>query len=479
VTRRGLLSGAAAGLVARIPPGEPADWTLSEAAQALARRAISSRELTEYCLARIRKYDKALNTFITLTEESALQEAAACDARSGGGLLHGIPIALKDNIDTRGVLTTAASRVFHDRVPSEDAEIVRRLKGAGAVFLGKLNLDEFAFAGTGTTSAYGPVHNPWNLNRITGGSSAGSAAAVAAGLCFASAGSDDGGSVRIPASFCGVVGFKTSYGRVSTRGVIPSAYSLDTIGPITRSVEDAAAMLQVLAGYDSNDSITVDTPVPDYIAALVKPIHSLRVGIPRDYFFERLDPEVALLVEEAINAIRPLLKEVREVTLPRFQFVKDGSYDVELYHYQKQFFEKSPELYHPWSRRELESLKSVNAIAYVETLKRLRECRRDIRRVFDTVDVLLLPTMREPAPPLWEVIHELRETPASNVSAFNRFGTPAISLPCGFSRDGRPVGLQIVGQPFDETGVLALAYAYQQLSPWRKKLDAKRNLTYS
>jgi aspartyl-tRNA(Asn)/glutamyl-tRNA(Gln) amidotransferase subunit A len=205
----------------------------------------------------------------------------------------------------------------------------------------------------------------------------------------------------------------------------------------------------------------------------------LRVGIPRDYFFERLDPEVALLVEEAINTIRPQVSEVRDVILPRFQFVKDGSYDVELYHYQKQFFDKSPELYHPWSRRELESLKSVNAIAYVETLKRLRECRRDIRRVFDTVDVLLLPTMREPAPPLWEVIHELRETPASNVSAFNRFGTPAISLPCGFSRDGLPVGLQIVGQPFDETGVLALAYAYQQLSPWRKKLDAKRNLTYS
>ncbi len=479
MTRRGLLSGAAAVSVSRrIPAGEPADWTLCEAAHGLKRRAISSRELTEHCLARIHKYDKTLNAFITLTEESALREAAACDARRGAGALHGIPLALKDNIDTRGVRTTAAGRVFQNRVPSEDAEIVRRLKLAGAVCLGKLNLDEFAFAGTGTTSAFGPVHNPWNLERISGGSSAGSAAAVAAGLCFGSVGSDDGGSVRIPASFCGVVGFKTSYGRVSTRGVIPSAYSLDTIGPITRSVEDAAALLQVLAGYDPNDAIVLDKPVPDYAAALVRPIHHLRLGIPRDYFFEQLDGDVARLVEDAIAAIRPHVRSIRDVILPRFEFVKDGSYDVELYHYHKSFFDKSPELYHPWSRRQLESLKSVTAVGYVETLKRLRECRRDIRRVFENVDVLLLPTMREPAPLLSETIHETRRKPPSDVSAFNRFGTPALSVPCGFSRDGLPVGLQIVGRAFDEANVLAVAYRYQQATSWREILDAKRKLTY-
>jgi aspartyl-tRNA(Asn)/glutamyl-tRNA(Gln) amidotransferase subunit A len=479
VTRRGLLSGAAAArLSARVPSTEPADWTLSEAARALAHRRISSKELTEHCLARIHKYDRALNTFITLNEESALDQAAACDAHRGAGPLHGIPIALKDNIDTRGVLTTAASRVFRDRVPSEDAEIVRRLKLAGAVFLGKLNLDEFAFAGTGTTSAYGPVHNPWNLERITGGSSAGSAAAVAAGLCFASVGSDEGGSVRIPASFCGVVGFKTSYGRVSTRGVIPSAYSLDTIGPIARSVEDAAVMLQVIAGYDAKDSIAVAAPVPEYTAALTQPIRGLRVGIPRDYFFEQLDPDVARLVEEAIALLRPKVAAVRDVTLPRFQFVENGSYDVELYHYQKQFFDKSPELYHPWSRQQLESLKSVTAVAYVETLKRLRECRRDIRRVFEDVDVLLLPTMREPAPLLSETVSGAHHRPPSNVSAFNRFGTPAISVPCGFSRNGLPVGLQMIGRPFGEKTVLAVAHAYQVAGDWIEKLDAKRKLTY-
>ncbi|HEY3456871.1 MAG TPA: amidase [Bryobacteraceae bacterium] len=479
MTRRGLLSGAAAASVSRrIAAGEPADWTLCEAAHALKRRVISSRELTEHCLARIHKYDKTLNTFITLTEESALREAAACDAMRGAGPLHGIPIALKDNIDTRGVRTTAASRVFQNRVPSEDAEIVRRLKLAGAVFLGKLNLDEFAFAGTGTTSAFGPVHNPWNLERISGGSSAGSAAAVAAGLCFGSVGSDDGGSVRIPASFCGAVGFKTSYGRVSTRGVIPSAYSLDTLGPITRSVEDAAALLQVLAGYDPNDAIVLDKPVPDYSAALVRPIHHLRVGIPRDYFFEQLDPDVARFVEDAIAVLRPHVRSIRDVILPRFEFVKAGSYDVELYHYHKPFFDKSPELYHPWSRQQLESLQSVTAVGYVETLKRLRECRRDIRRVFENVDVLLLPTMREPAPLLSKTLDETHRKPPSNVSAFNRFGTPALSIPCGFSREGLPVGLQIVGRAFDEASVLTVGYRYQQATSWRESLDSKLKLTY-
>jgi aspartyl-tRNA(Asn)/glutamyl-tRNA(Gln) amidotransferase subunit A len=237
-------------------------------------------------------------------------------------------------------------------------------------------------------------------------------------------------------------------------------------------------MLQMIAGYDPNDSITANAPVPDYIAALSRPIRGLRIGIPRDYFFEQLDPDVARLVEAAIGVLRPKVRDVRDVTLPRFQFVKDGSYDVELYHYQKPFFDKSPELYHPWSRRQLESLKSVSAVAYVETLKRLRECRRDIRRVFADVDVLLLPTMREPAPLLSATVTETHVRPPSNVSAFNRFGTPALSLPCGFSRGGMPVGLQIVGRPFDEPNVLAVAYAYQQLSPWREKLDARQKLTY-
>jgi aspartyl-tRNA(Asn)/glutamyl-tRNA(Gln) amidotransferase subunit A len=475
VTRRTLLAGAAtiaAASGARVT-SDPLDWTLTEASQALTKGTVSSEELTKLCLARIHKLDSSLNAFITLTEESALQQARECDRqRKAGGVsshLYGVPIALKDNIDTAGIKTTAAAGVFKDRVPTEDAEVTRRLKAAGPVFLGKLNLDEMAFEGTGTTGCFGPAHNPWNLERITGGSSAGSAAAVSAGLCFGSVGSDDGGSVRIPGAFCGVVGFKTSYGRVSTRGVVPSAYSMDTIGPIVRTVEDAAAILQVIAGYDPNDAITLAEPVPDYSKALNAPIASLRIGIPRDYFFEDLHPDVASAVEEAIRHLKGQVREVREVTLPRLHVAENGTYDVELYHYQKPFFDKSPELYHPWSQRQMRELMLVQTVPYVETLKRIRECRRDIRRIFEQVDILALPTMREPAPLISETVSETHHRPHSNTGAFNRFGTPAITVPCGFSKDGLPIGLQLVGPAFHEPTVLSIAHAYQQSTDWHQR----------
>ncbi|MCU1258574.1 MAG: Asp-tRNA(Asn)/Glu-tRNA(Gln) amidotransferase GatCAB subunit [Bryobacterales bacterium] len=469
ISRRALLAGTAQLLAAANLNAAPEFWTLTQAAAALQRRAISSEELTKLCLARIKTLDPRLNTFITVTEDTALAQARACDQNRSRRPLHGIPIALKDNIDSAGIRTTAASQLFIDRIPTQDAEVAARLKAAGTVCLGKLNLDEFAFEGTGTTSFFGPVHNPWNPAHITGGSSAGSAAALAAGLCYASVGSDDGGSVRIPASFCGITGFKTSYGRVSTRGVIPSAYSLDTVGPLTRSVEDAALMLQALAGFDPLDSIAANVPVPDYAASLHAPISNLRLGIPRDYFFENLHPEVAAAVETAIHLLRPKFREVHEVVLPRFQFVKNGSYDVELLHYQEPFFRKSPDLYHPWSRRQLTDLESVTAINYVETLKRLRESRRDIRRIFEQVDILILPTMRGTAPAIQATIDESYRRPPSNVSAFNRFGIPAISIPCGFSPASLPIGLQIVGPLFGELQVLAVAHAYQQATDWHTR----------
>ncbi|HKW98608.1 MAG TPA: amidase [Bryobacteraceae bacterium] len=477
LTRRHLLAGGAAiaaraGSSAELPP-DPLAWTLSQAATALAKGTVSSEELTKLCLARIDKLDRRLNAFITLDADRALSGARACDrARRMGNAssrLHGIPIALKDNIDTVGVRTTAAARVFESRIPTEDAEVTRRLRAAGAVILGKLNLDEMAFAGTGTTGCFGVVHNPWNLDRITGGSSAGSAAAVSAGLCFASVGSDDGGSVRIPGAHCGVVGFKTSYGRVSTRGVVPSAYSMDTIGPIARSVEDAAVLLQVLAGYDPLDAITFHEPVPDYSKSLGLPIAQLRVGIPRQYFFEQLHPDVSSAVEEAIRHLQSKVREVREVVLPRLVIPENGDYDVELYHYQKPFFDKSPELYHPWSQRHLNYVKKVDTVAYIETLKRVRECRRDIQRVFETVDVLVLPTMRELAPLISETVNETHHRPPSNTASFNHFGTPALTLPCGFSREGLPIGLQIAGPAYHEPVIVQLAYAYQQSTDWHRR----------
>jgi len=473
VTRRTVMAGTAAmAAVSQAQPrsSNPLDWTLTEASMALTKGTISSEELTNLCLARARKLDKRLNAFISLDGDAALRQARECDrqrkAIKNPSRLYGVPIALKDNIDTAGILTTAAAAVFRDRVPAEDAEVTRRLKIAGAVFLGKLNLDEMAFAGTGTTGCFGPVCNPWNLDRITGGSSAGSAAAVSAGLCFGSVGSDDGGSVRIPGAFCSVVGFKTSYGRVSTRGVVPSAYSMDTIGPITRTVEDASAILQIIAGYDSRDAITLAEPVPDYSQALRPAIANLRLGVPREYFFEGLHPDVSAAVEEAIRHLKRRVREVRDVTLPRLQISESGSYDVELYHFQRTFFDKSPELYHPWSQRHLNSVKLVQTVPYIETLKRVRECRRDIRRIFEQVDILALPTMREPAPLISETINETHKRPRSNTAAFNHFGTPAITVPCGFSKDGLPIGLQLVGKPFDELGVLSVAYAYQQSTDW-------------
>jgi aspartyl-tRNA(Asn)/glutamyl-tRNA(Gln) amidotransferase subunit A len=478
LTRRTWLSGAAA-LGAEIGLASPAEigsdplaWTLTEAAAALAKKTVSSEELTKLCLARIRKLDRQLNAFITVQADSALMQARDCDRQRKAGRvssrLHGVPIALKDNIDTAGVRTTAAAQVFKDRIPTEDAEVTRRLKAAGVVFLGKLNLDEMAFAGTGTTGCFGPAHNPWNTDRITGGSSAGSAAAVSAGFCFGSVGSDDGGSVRIPGAHCGVVGFKTSYGRVSTRGVVPSAYSMDTIGPIVRSVEDAAALLQVLAGQDPLDAITLAEPVPDYSQALRASISQLRIGVPREYFFEQLHPEVAAAVEEAIRHLRAKVRDVRDVTLPRLRVPENGDYDVELYHYQKPFFDKSPEVYHPASQFHLNRMKKVETVAYIETLKRIRECRRDIRPVFEKVDVLLLPTMREPAPLIAETVNETHRRPPSNTSAFNHFGVPALTLPCGFSRDGLPIGLQVVGPAFHEPVVLQVAHAYQQSTNWHR-----------
>ena len=480
LTRRGWLAAvtAAAAEVGRaMPPEDPSDplaWTLNQAAVALAKRTISSEELTKLCLARIDKLDRQLNAFISLDAESALKQARECDRTWGAGhgasLLYGIPIALKDNIDTAGLRTTAAAKVFKDRVPTEDAEVTRRLKFAGVVLLGKLNLDEMAFAGTGTTGCFGPAHNPWDLDRITGGSSAGSAAAVSAGLCFGSVGSDDGGSVRIPGAHCGVVGFKTSYGRVSTRGVVPSAYSMDTIGPIARTVEDAAVLLQVIAGHDRLDTITQRETVPNYVLYAGGPIAQLRVGVPREYFFEQLHPDVSSAVEEAIRHLRGKVREVREVTLPRMHQAENGDYDVELYHYQKPFFDKSPELYHPWSQRHLNQMKQVDTVAYVETLKRVRECRRDIQRVFESVDILILPTMREPAPLISETVNESHRHPPSNTSVFNHFGTPALTLPCGFSKEGMPIGLQIAAAPYREAVVLQFAYAYQQATEWHKQV---------
>ncbi|HEX3093934.1 MAG TPA: amidase, partial [Candidatus Angelobacter sp.] len=301
-------------------PASDATWlSITEASRLIRDKKVSPVELTQSCLKRIERLNPKLNAFITVTAESALAQAREAEAdiqRSHWrGPLHGIPIALKDLFDTAGVRTTAASGLFKDRIPAQDAEIVRRLKGAGAVLLGKLNMHEFAYGGSSVISYYGPVHNPWSLDHMAGGSSSGSAVAMAAGLCYGSVGSDTGGSIRQPSAYCGTVGFKPTYGRASTRGVIPLSWLYDHVGPMTRSVADAAAMLQVLAGFDPEDSNSADQPVPDYSAAL-RQVGPLRVGVPRAYFYEGLHPDIENAMNTAIAVIGKLASSVRDIEMP-------------------------------------------------------------------------------------------------------------------------------------------------------------------
>jgi aspartyl-tRNA(Asn)/glutamyl-tRNA(Gln) amidotransferase subunit A len=441
------------------------------------RKAVSPVELVQACLARIERLNPVLNAFITVTSEQALQQARDADAeiRKGKwrGPLHGVPIALKDLFDTAGVRTTAASRVFENRVPSEDAEVVRRLRGAGAVLLGKLNMHEFAYGVTSVATYFGPVHNPWKLDMIAGGSSGGSAAAVAAGLCYGALGSDTGGSIRLPAAYCGIAGLKPTYGRVSTRGVIPLAWSLDHIGPMCRSVADCALLLRPIAGYDPKDSNSVDAPVPDYAQALRSGVSTLRLGIPRKPFFEQLDSEIEAAVNQAIEVLSKLTASVHDVQLPAFE--PGPLVDAEAYAYHAAYLAKTPELYQRETRERLETGAKVTTQAYIQGRRNLDRLRREVRGVFADVDVLVTPTTSVPPATIAESVPPPTE-PGSrslllgrNTRPFNTYGLPTISVPCGFSKMGLPIGLQISGPHLGEAVMLAVAHAYEQATEWHRR----------
>src|ERR1700723_1503745 len=373
---------------------------LVELAPRLRRREISPLELTRACLDRIGKLNPELNAFITVTAESALAEARTAEAEISRGQwrgpLHGIPIAMKDLIDTAGTRTTAASALYPNRIPTEDAEVVRRLKQAGAVIVGKNNLHEFAYGGSSLVSYFGDVHNPREPARIAGGSSSGSAAAVAAGLCYAAIGTDTAGSVREPASLCGCVGLKPTYGRVSSRGVIPLALSLDHVGPFANTVADAAIVLQAIAGYDAADITTPNVPVADYVSPLREGAKSLRVGVPRNYFYEDLDPEVAAAVEQALAVITTLVADVKEVKL---EVPTDRTLQMaEAYAYHKQNPTETPELYQPEPLRRILAGAEISATDYIERRRELEQARRTITGTFANVDLLVTPTTPIPAP---------------------------------------------------------------------------------
>lgn len=465
---------------ASVESQDVASLTLKEASEMVRRKAVSPVDLTQACLKRIETYGSALNAFITVTRDQAIETARAMEAEQlrgkWRGPLHGIPIALKDNIDTAGIRTTAASALFKDRVPSEDAEVVRRLKNAGAILLGKTNLHEFAYGGSSSVSYFGPVHNPWALDRISGGSSGGSAAATATGLCFGSLGTDTAGSVRIPACYCGIVGFKPTYGRVSNRGVVPLSWTLDHVGPLCRTVEDVALVLGVIAGYDELDPSTAEVPVPDYRSPLKIETSKVRLGIPRTPFFDALDPEITKAVEAAIEVLRELTATIGEIALPSTSIPVDEIYakvrGVEGYAYHSQWIAESPEKYQAATReRIVRNSAEIKASAYAQARRELDLLRREIKKVFATVDLLVTPTL--PSPPVL-ITESASPTAVSirNTSPFDVLGLPAISIPCGFTTSGLPIGLQIVGAPFAESTVLALAYAYERKTEWHKRHPA-------
>jgi aspartyl-tRNA(Asn)/glutamyl-tRNA(Gln) amidotransferase subunit A len=446
--------------------------TLKQTGDLLRRKGTSPVELTEACLKRIERYNPAVNAFITITGEQALKTAREMQTEQQRGKwrgpLHGIPIALKDNIDTAGVRTTAASGVFKDRVPTEDAGVVRRLKEAGAVLVGKLNMHEFAYGGTSDVTYFGAVHNPWALDHIAGGSSGGSAAAMAADLCFGTLGTDTAGSVRMPSAYCGVVGFKPTYGRVSIRGIIPLSWSLDHCGPISKTVEDAGLILQVIAGYDEMDPTTVNASVPDYGRALQMPVAKLRLGLPRPTFFEGLNAEVARAVETAIGVLRKMTQSVTDAKLPSLPAALP-IVGAEAYAYHAKWIAESPGLYQPFTRdRIIAFAAGVKAPEYADALHQTQVLRREITKSFASVDLLITPTMIGPAESLADT-KDFDPKGIRNTSPFNILGLPAISLPCGFTDAGLPIGLQISGAPWAEGAVLALAQAYERETEWHKR----------
>ena len=387
--------------------------SILEASKSLRKKALSPVELTRECLGRIEKLNPTLNAFITVTAASAMAAAKQAEEEIGRGEwrgpLHGIPVALKDLIDTAGVRTTAASAVFKDRVPSQDAEVVRRLKDAGAILLGKQNLHEFAYGGSSVISDYGEVHNPWNLSHIAGGSSGGSAAAVAAGLCYGAIGTDTAGSVREPAALCGVVGLKPTYGRVSARGVIPLSVSLDHLGPFARSVSDAAIILQAVAGHDAADPTTGDAPVADYVSAISKPAKPLRIGVPRAFFFDELDAEVSSAVDWALLAMAAMGHEIRDIGLqvPTNRTLSSA----EAYSYHAEFIARSSELYHPETLRRMQAGEGIGEADLAERRRELQTARSEIAGVFRDVDVLVTPTTPAAAPTIAELLDDPDRTP--------------------------------------------------------------------
>lgn len=474
--------------------------TAHEVGDLLRRREVSAVEVTEAMLERIEVVDGRVQAYITRTAEQALEQARAVDAaRARGedlGILAGVPMALKDNLCTEGVRTTCASRMLAEWVPPYDATVVRRLKTAGAVMLGKLNMDEFAMGSSTENSSFYPTRNPWDLERVPGGSSGGSVAAVAAGEAYYTLGSDTGGSIRQPASFCGVVGMKPTYGRVSRYGLVAFASSLDQIGPVTRDVTDCALVLWAIAGHDPMDSTSADVPVPDYRAALRPDIKGLKVGVPREYFGAGIDTEVENVVRRAIAKLEELGAVCEETSLPHTEYALPAYYLVapaeassNLARYDgvgfglrvpgrdivEMYMNTRSQGFGPEVKRRI--MLGTYALSsgyydayYLKALKVRTLILKDFENAFTKYDVLATPTSPTVAFRLGEKAGDPLAMYLSDLCTIpvNMAGLPAISLPCGFSQ-GLPVGLQLIGKAFDEATLLRVAYAFEQATEYHRR----------
>lgn len=495
IDRRFFLQGSAATALAlatkttfAAPTEDLTSLTLNEASERIRSGRITSVALTQAVLQRIDVLNPKLNAFITVMRGTALQEAVALDAEAAAGKLrsplHGIPIAIKDNIDTAGTRTTMASAVFDDRVPTADAAVIQRLRAAGAVLIGKTNLHEFAMGGTSATSYFGPVRNPWALDRVPGGSSGGSAAAVSADLAFGALGTDTGGSIRIPAAWCGVVGLKPTYGLVSLNGIFPLIYSLDHCGPMARTVGDTALLLDAMVGYDRRDAASVDHPRESYSASMSRVnVSTLRLGVPRAPFFDGLDGDTTHAMDEALRVLRTLVRSVSDVHLPStssLDWTAIRAAEVESVH--EDLYRRHADGYSLQTRRVVEgTLKELNDPAetassrvadLIRAQTQLALLRKSVDAAFTDIDLVVLPTNRVgPGTIAAELRREEIPTPEEpsnpfNSLAFNLYGVPAMSLPCGFTPAGLPIGLMIAGPHFAEATILALGEAYERATPW-------------
>jgi aspartyl-tRNA(Asn)/glutamyl-tRNA(Gln) amidotransferase subunit A len=447
------------------------------------RKEVSPVEIVRAHLARIDSLEPRLNSFITLLPEQALTQAQEAEREIGAGRirgpLHGIPFGLKDLIYVNGIRSTAGTRIFENFVPASDSAVASRLRNAGAILLGMLNLHPLAYGPTGENRDYGDMHNPWDPRRITGGSSGGSGSAVASGECTFALGTDTGGSVRIPGSMCGVVGLKPTYGRVSRYGVVPLAWSLDHAGPLCRTVEDCALVMNVIAGPDAMDPTAARLPVPDYREVLNRGLKGLRVGVPREYFEVPIDPAVKRVVERAVGKLAELGTTVSEVSWPLLRYGQAIATTLQMAEataYHRKLIRTHGNRLDPVVRLRLEAGLFISATEYIQAQRARALFHRQGLDLFGKVDLLAGPTVPVTAfePGQSEIVVEqerIRVIPGlmQYTRPFNLTGFPAITLPCGFSSQGLPIGLQLAGRPFEETTVLLAAHAYEQATEWHLK----------